>query len=94
MSQETTQATIAIEAVRAILRALPTDDDRARVLHAITAPPTEGDVRKRINDALAAAGTVDGAAKLLGVGRRTLMDKMRDLGGFPPRPVGRKRKLI
>jgi DNA-binding NtrC family response regulator len=89
-----TEVTIAIESMRAILRALPSDEKRARVLYLLTAPPTESDVRQRINDALASAGTVNGAAKLLSVGRRTLMDKMRELGDFPPRQVGRKRKLI
>lgn len=86
--------TIAIEWIRNILRALPSDENRARVLHQLQTIPTDDNSRARINRALAAAGTVEGAAHLLGVGKRTLQDRMRELGGFPPRQVGRKRKLI
>lgn len=83
---------VAVETIRSALRALPTDEDRAHALHTVTSPTTEGDIRKRIEDALRSAGSVQRAAELLGVGKRTLTDKMRELG-FERRPAGRPRKL-
>lgn len=94
MTDNATQIAMVLESIRTMLRTLPSDEARAQVVQALTGPASEADVRTRIESALASAGTVVGAAKLLGVGKRTLMERMRQLGGFPPRQVGRKRKLV
>ncbi len=84
---------VTVEAIRSMLRVLPSDEDRALVLHELTAvTPPGGDTKQRIEEALRAAGTVVGAARILGVSKRTLQDRMRE-HGFPIRPAGRRRKL-
>lgn len=92
MPNETNSTTIA-EAIRGMLRALP-DAARAEVIRLVIAPPTKDNDRKTIDDALAAAGdSITGAAEVLGVARRTLMVRMRELG-YPPRKGGGKRKAL
>jgi transcriptional regulator with PAS, ATPase and Fis domain len=88
-----TLAEFTVEVIRAMLRALP-EVTRAEVLRAVISSPSQGDEKRSIDDALTASGdSVTGAAQVLGVSRRTLMVRMRELG-YPPRTGGGKRKAL
>lgn len=71
-----------VEAIRSLLRALP-ETLRDEVKRELFVTPTDIDEERAIADALSVARSVSGAARLLGVARRTLMMRMRKYGYEP-----------
>lgn len=71
-----------VNAIKSLLRALP-ETERDDVKRELFVTPMEEDEQRAIADALNVAHSVSGAARLLGVARRTLMMRMRKYGYEP-----------